>query len=343
MTTPLIGMCFGTFDRLPHLRECLASIRRAAGDLAPRTRCYLADGGSTDGTLEYLRSQPDVTLIEQGELLGATRAFCAAYRRAIDDHCEYVGTFNDDIMFDGHGHPELVRAVALLEADESLGAVAFTSDRFRTPPEVNNDPYEVAFLPGGKPITFRIEQHHGRAYMNQGLARRAAHMAVARAQGDPTGRDYWDQRYHTYGADSASGCWMWRLGWRIHEAHDLRVHEHIPSFIDIFDEPGEVDPLRDRNNLKAAEDGARFVREWGDPARLEYSREDAERYGGRMLCRWCAGRGCFVCDATGLLIHYPAGTGYINCAPAFTSDATTSSDPAAVTCPKCRSTLRVAS
>ena len=33
---PLIGMCFGTFNRLPMLTDCIASIRRAAGDLAPR-------------------------------------------------------------------------------------------------------------------------------------------------------------------------------------------------------------------------------------------------------------------------------------------------------------------
>jgi hypothetical protein len=107
-------------------------------------------------------------------------------------------------------------------------------------------------------------------------------MAVARFQGDPTGRDYWDSRYHTYGADSASGCAMWRLGWRIHAAEDLRVHEHLPAFLGVFDEPDGIDPLRARNNATAAADGARFVREWDDPARLEYSRVDAERFGGRL-------------------------------------------------------------
>ena len=283
---PLIGMCFGTFNRLPMLTDCIASIRRAAGDLAPRTRLYIADGGSDDGTIPYLRAQPDVHLIEQGELLGAVAAFDAAYRAAIDDDCEYICTFNDDIAFDGHGAPELVRAVALLEADETLGAVAFTSDRFRTPPEVAADPYEVSFLPGGKPITFRVELHHGRAYMNQGLARRAAHMAVARAQGDPTGRDYWDPTYRTYGADSASGMWMWRLGWRIHEAHDLRVHERLPSFIDPFSElaaGGETDPLRLRNGAEMEATLRRFHGEWDDPAVVAYNRADAERFGGRLL------------------------------------------------------------
>ena len=285
---PLIGMCFGTVNRRSMLERCIASIRRAAGNTD--VKIFIADGGSTDGTLPYLYAQPDVVVIEQGELLGGTRAFNAAYAAALADGREYIGTFNDDIEFDGTGAPELERAAARLADDDALGAIAFTSDRFRTPADVNDDPFQVAFLPGGKPITFRVELHHGRPYMNQGLAKRAAHMAVARAQGDPTGCNYWDPAYHTYGADSASGCWMWRLGWRIDAAEDLRVHEHLPGFVNPFtddgcptDNYGEADTLRARNVSLADASTAHFVREWSDPARLEYSREDAMRFGGRLL------------------------------------------------------------
>ena len=279
--TPRIAVCMGTFNRVDQLKECIASLRRAAGALT--YKLYIADGGSRDGTIEYLRTQSDVHLIEQGELLGAVRAFNAAYRAAIDDDADYICTFNDDITFLNDGAPELVTAVALLESDESLGSVAFNSDRYRTPEAIADDPFLSAFLPSGPPVTFRFERHHGKVYMNQGITRRAAHMAVSRAQGDPTGRDFWDPRYHTYGADMASGCWIWRLGWSIYEGEELKVCEHMVDDDDVF--PGEIggnDPLRLRNMLQSNANPLQFAAEWGDPSRMEYSREDAMRYGGRL-------------------------------------------------------------
>jgi FkbM family methyltransferase len=268
----------GTFNRVDQLKECIASLRRAAGALT--YKLYIADGGSRDGTIEYLRTQSDVHLIEQGELLGAVAAFDAAYEAAIDDGANYIVTFNDDITFVGDGEPELERAVAYLEADESLGGIAFASDRYRTPKAIADDPFMAALLPAPS-ADFGFGRHHGHAYMNQGMARRAAHMAVSRAQGDPTGRDYWAREWHTYGADSASGCWMWRLGWRILEAADIQVREHIVGEDDVYPgETGDNDPLRMHNMERYGDTSVRFMEAWGDPARLEYDEADARRFGG---------------------------------------------------------------
>jgi FkbM family methyltransferase len=278
--TPRVGICFGTFNRIEQLHECIASLRRAAGKL--QYRLYIADGGSRDGTIEYLRTQSDVHLIEQGELLGAVAAFDAAYEAAIDEGADFIVTFNDDIAFIGGEKPELEAAVALLEADESLGGIAFASDRYRTPQAIVDDPFMAALVP----ITttdYGFERHHGRVYMNQGMTRRAVHMAVSRAQGDPSGRDYWAREWHTYGADSASGCWIWRLGWRIYEATELRVREHIMGADDAYPgETGDSDALRQHNMAQYGDTAARFAAAWGDPARLEYDEADARQFGGRL-------------------------------------------------------------
>jgi hypothetical protein len=163
-----------------------------------------------------------------------------------------------------------------------LGAIAFASDRYRTPQAIVDDPFMAALLPAPS-ADFGFGRHHGRVYMNQGMTRRAVHMAVSRAQGDPTGRDYWGREWHTYGADEAAGCWIWRLGWHIYEATDLHVREHMSGENDAF--PGETggdDPLRQRNLALFGDTAAKFEAAWGDPARLEYSHKDALKYGGRL-------------------------------------------------------------
>lgn len=278
--TGLVGACLGTYQRRAWLEECLGSARAAARGMP--LRFYVADGGSTDGTLEMLKGMPDVHLIEQGELLGAVAAFDAAYGAAVDDGADWIGTLNDDLTCVNDPAPIITAAVLRLAADPSLGGVAFASDRYATPAEP--DPFFEAITGPREPVTFRVELHHGRPYLNQGIVRRAAHMAAARAQGDPAGRDYWDRRYHTYGADGASGCWLWRLGWRIEAADDLRVRERMHGEDDAFPgESGNDDPLRLRNGAQSRASSELFASEWWSPASLEYDRAAAERFGGRLL------------------------------------------------------------
>jgi GT2 family glycosyltransferase len=56
----------------------------------------LVDGGSTDGTIEWAKAQPDVKLIEDGKLVGAISAFT---RGAFAASGKYVLLANDDITF----------------------------------------------------------------------------------------------------------------------------------------------------------------------------------------------------------------------------------------------------
>lgn len=92
----MLSVVFGTFNRLERLKACVASARQSAGDLV--TEFVITDGGSTDGTLDYLRAQPDVVLIEHGELRGPVAAYNDAFRRASGDVVAFV---NDDLVCNG--------------------------------------------------------------------------------------------------------------------------------------------------------------------------------------------------------------------------------------------------
>lgn len=236
MARGTVAIVLGTYNRLGLLTRAVASIRAA---LHPeiRSECYriiVVDGGSTDGTDLWLEAQPDVSLIRQsGPLTGAVAAFNLGFGRAVDQGFDYVAHFNDDAEFVVDGSPgSLARAADWLEQDPRVGAVAF------------------AFNLRG---AFGFEYVNGLPYSNFGLIRAAAGIAAAKAMGDPTGRAWWNPIYHTYGADSELGCWLWRLGYRIEPAAKLQVHDCNAQ-----------DGLRtgNENSPRRMEDGRRFWARW---------------------------------------------------------------------------------
>jgi len=250
--TPDVAIVFGTYNRRALLAACVESIRLAVGALT--YRIIVVDGGSTDGSLPWLCEQPDVDLIEQGELLGAVAAFNAGFARAVDLGSPFVCQFNDDLSFvDGL---ELERAVTILRGDPGIGAVAFASDRYS---------------PGD--FGFYNMSYFGRNYANQGLFRREAGMAAARFFGDSTGKTWWPTIHKTYASDTELGCAIWRLGWTVHEAADIRVHDGYAG------SNGMHDSLRQKN-LAEYKTADLFHSRWGNPASLVYNRTDAERWGG---------------------------------------------------------------
>lgn len=121
----LLSIVTGTYNRLPWLKLMLASARLQL----PKGSDYefiVIDGGSTDGTLEYLRQQPDVRLIEDGSLKGAISAFC---RAAHSSRADYVILANDDIVFKAHS---ILPAIVHLETHPDCAAVAFADNRTST-------------------------------------------------------------------------------------------------------------------------------------------------------------------------------------------------------------------
>lgn len=196
-TAPTVAIVFGTLNRLPFLERALASIPGAVGTLSYET--IVVDGGSDDGTLEYLRARTDVRLIEQGERLGAVAAFNAGFRAAT---AEFVANFNDDAIYVG---PVLAQAVALLRADADVGQVAipFTAKRV-------NEASELAGASGAgftyAPEVQRVRTHlYGEIpYANFGVIRREL--------GEEVG---WWGDYYQYGGDTELSVKVVKAGYRI--------------------------------------------------------------------------------------------------------------------------------
>lgn len=92
-----ISIVSGTYNRLPSLQRMVKSVRKSfAGLHGLSHQIVLVDGGSQDGTQKWCLSQPDIYLIEHGELKGAVKAFNDGAYAATG---EYVVMANDDIEF----------------------------------------------------------------------------------------------------------------------------------------------------------------------------------------------------------------------------------------------------
>ncbi len=198
-----VGIVFGTYNRMELLKKAVASARVAAGGMP--YRMYAVDGGSIDGSREWLASQTDIALIQQElPLTGAVRAFNLGFGQAVDDGWEYVAHFNDDAEYVNAGGPVLAMGAEILGANRRVGEVAFEFD-----------------LRG----TWGFEDVYDRVYANFGIIRREAGMEVARRQGDPSGKAWWNPIYRTYGADTEFGCWLMQLGWTVYPGVGIRVHD----------------------------------------------------------------------------------------------------------------------
>ena len=114
-----ISVISGTYNRLESLKRMVRSIR---ADFKVMDPCpfefILSDGGSTDGTLEWLKEQPDCRVVHGG-LTGAIDAFNLAYEASCG---QYVFQANDDVeLVPG----SLRKAVDRLDQDPGLDQVCF--------------------------------------------------------------------------------------------------------------------------------------------------------------------------------------------------------------------------
>jgi glycosyltransferase involved in cell wall biosynthesis len=113
-----------TFNRLPLLRRVIESIER--GTRAPH-ELIVIDGGSTDGTIEYIHSHPAVTPVLQGQLLGTARCYNRVWA-GID--CRFCCWLSDDTEI---APGSLDTALDILETDATVGMVGLKMKDTRGP------------------------------------------------------------------------------------------------------------------------------------------------------------------------------------------------------------------
>jgi glycosyltransferase involved in cell wall biosynthesis len=243
-----VAIVLGTYNRLGLLQAAVSSIRRSVGVLS--YTIIVVDGGSTDGSVEWLADQDDVTLIA-GDLSGAVRNFNLGFARAVDYDAAFIGILNDDDELIGP-EPEIQRCVEWMRTDGSIGGITFESDL------------------RGK---WACEKWRDKSYCNKGLVRREALMAAARAQGDETGRKFWSEEWRTYAADTQAGLLIWKLGWRIIDGVGWRVRDNAKT---------GGDSLRKQNVNDYVKGGTAriFTERWKAANAADYDPEFAQRFGG---------------------------------------------------------------
>lgn len=173
----------------------------------------IVDAGSTDDTLAWCKVQPDVVLIEHGELRGAIAAFTDGGYAAKGEH---VLLGNDDILFKPSS---ILLALVHLETHPFCGAVAFSDNR---PAPGYPAGYKVQTMTRFHDPT--VATYGDLIYPQVGLVRKQL--------GDKIG--YWGGRDaimgkagSTYGGDTWLGAMIWESGYTVDEVPGAQVDDLV--------------------------------------------------------------------------------------------------------------------
>lgn len=210
-----ISIVTGTYNRIESLKRMIQSVWESlAGYGFHSFEIIIVDGGSTDGTIELCKGLPNVRLIEQGELLGAVKAFNAGAEVAKG---KYVVLANDDITFLADS---ILRVYRFMESHPNIGIGCFYQDR-------DNLPYHVSRMQAIDPNGNICVVHYGQVCM------------VPRWLGDYVG--WWGDYLHTYGGDNELSCQVWESGYGVVPVKGACIHDH--KVVDILREINNGDSL----------------------------------------------------------------------------------------------------
>lgn len=237
MTRPLIGLVSGTYNRLVMLQRMVETFR-ANIPVGITHTITLIDGGSTDGTLEWARQQPDVKLIEDGQLKGAISAFT---RGALATDADYIIMANDDVEF---AAGSIMRALVHLEENPRCGGVAFKDNR-PIPDYYDETMFKVLRMPamvGGKPDTV--------IYAQVGMFRKWLGDLVDWWGAHTTMKDA-----RTYGGDNNLSAHIWAHGYSIDQVDGCMVIDRVAE-----DELRQIN--RAQGKIAAVHDSEMYYRQW---------------------------------------------------------------------------------
>lgn len=240
--TPIISLVSGTYNRIALLKDMVQSFR---DNLLPGMvyEVVLVDGGSTDGTIEWAKAQPDVKLIEDGALLGAISAFT---RGAFAASGKYVLLANDDVQF----RPgSILPAIVHLENNMRCGAVAFADNR-PIPGFFTTNDYKTLRM-----AAVRDGKQTSVIYAQVGLFRKWLGDKVKWWLGEH------DEMLgaHVYGGDNSLSAQIWHYGYTVEAVPESIIEDHVIS-----------DELRQINYNKGIEsnDSHFFYDQWPGGVRV---------------------------------------------------------------------------
>lgn len=212
-----ISVVSGTYNRLPSLKRMVESARAAIGEaLGVSISFTLTDGGSQDGTQKWCLSQPDITLIEHGQLLGAIKAFNDG---AFTAQAEYIILANDDIEFVADS---ILLAYTYMQSNPDCGVGCFFQNR-------NGQDWHVEQMPC---VDNGVQVH--RPYGQVCI--------VPKWLGDRVG--WWgDWGGHTYGGDNELSAQVYELGFQVSPIPGAMISDHEVQ-----------DDLRKINNISGGKD-----------------------------------------------------------------------------------------
>ena len=204
----MLSIVTGTYNRREALQNMVQSVRDTL-PLGIRYEIIAVDGGSDDGTLEWLHEQTDITTIEHGELLGAIKAFCDGAKIA---RGKYVVLANDDILFQPDA---LVAGMLHLEEHGNCGGVAFADNR------------KNAYNTTGKHQVQMMPAEYNGKYMGVRYAQVGMFRKWLGNKVGWWGADDPEFTAKTYGGDNYLSSRIWELGYTIDEHPDCKVDDLV--------------------------------------------------------------------------------------------------------------------
>lgn len=114
-----------TYNRLELLRQCVEALRTQTNSCD----ILIVDNASTDGTAQWLASQPDLHYRNTGSNLGGAGGFNYGMRWAVEAGYDYVWVMDDDTLPQPDALEKLLEADSVLEGNYGwLSSVALWTD-----------------------------------------------------------------------------------------------------------------------------------------------------------------------------------------------------------------------